>query len=189
MSEFLQTVEPSISGNRCFSGLAIQNSPDSANLIPDAQSCGIASCDTGPREPGSRVHRPLAKIRRGRIIVDGQGNTTVQRRWFPGLESLALVWWQSKWGRSDDQRCILDFHVPWGMSAFISVDFIHSGTQSGYRNFRASLGMLDAIAKARKSYAIVAHVTNPMITDRLLKRFGWEQHCLEWKGRHWIKRF
>jgi hypothetical protein len=49
--------------------------------------------------------------------------------------------------------------------------------------------MLDEIARIKGAHAIVCHVTNGRISDRLLRRWGWEAHCLNWKGRHFIKRF
>ena len=49
--------------------------------------------------------------------------------------------------------------------------------------------VLDEIARIRGATAIVAHVTNHNITDRLLVRLGWQQHMPHWKGRHWIRRF
>jgi hypothetical protein len=48
---------------------------------------------------------------------------------------------------------------------------------------------LDEIARIRGAVAIVAHVTNGSISDRLLQRFGWQQHLEHWQGRHWIRRF
>ena len=55
--------------------------------------------------------------------------------------------------------------------------------------FYAATLVLDAIAELKHINAIVCHVTNERITDRLLHRWGWEEHCQDWPGRHFIKRF
>ncbi len=49
--------------------------------------------------------------------------------------------------------------------------------------------VLDEIARLKRSHAIVAEINNPRISDRLMERWGWERHCLSWRGRHFIKRF
>lgn len=75
------------------------------------------------------------------------------------------------------------------MPAFLVVDFIRTGAGARYRTFVAAANVLDEIARLRGTLAIVAHVSNASISDRLLTRLGWERHLTQWPGRHWIKRF
>lgn len=75
------------------------------------------------------------------------------------------------------------------MPAFLVVDFIRTGAGARYRTFVAAANVLDEIARLKGTLAIVAHVSNAAISDRLLARLGWERHLTQWSGRHWIKRF
>lgn len=141
------------------------------------------------------VREPLAgaeQIRRwrcGRIVMKAGRLVEIQHRLMCGSASVAQVWWQAKYGRNDDDVCWLDYHQPFGMPAFLTLDYIRSGSRAGYRTFVGAVHVLDEIARIRSASAIVAHVTNGAITDRLLTRLGWEQHAKHWKGRHWIRRF
>jgi hypothetical protein len=113
----------------------------------------------------------------------------VQRRLSCGSVSVAQVWWQAKYGRNDDDICWIDYHQPLGMSGFLTLDYIRSGTKAGFKTFVGACNVLDEIARIRGTSAIVAHVTNGNISDRLLSRLGWEKHLSHWNGRHWIRRF
>ena len=113
----------------------------------------------------------------------------IQHRLLCGNVSVAEVWLQAKFGRRDDDCCWLDYHQPLGMPSFLTLDYIRTGTLASYKTFIGACQVLDEIARIRSTAAIVAHVTNRNITDRLLMRHGWEPHMNEWKGRHWIRRF
>jgi hypothetical protein len=125
----------------------------------------------------------------GQIVVRDGELVTVHRRFFGASASIVQVIWQAGWGRSNNSQCVIDYHSPLGMPGFITLDYIRAGQTAGYRTFRQAVRVLEQIAQIKKVHAIVAHVTNPLITDRLLTRLGWERHCLNWKGRHWIRRF
>lgn len=125
----------------------------------------------------------------GRILMKAGKLVEIQRRLACGNVSVAEVWWQAKFGRRDDDYCWLDYHQPLGMPGFLTLDYIRSGTLASYRTFIGACHVLDEIARIRSASAIVAHVTNRNISDRLLQRHGWDRHLEHWKGRHWIRRF
>ena len=102
---------------------------------------------------------------------------------------MAQVWWQSRYGRPTDDLCWMDYHQPWGSPGFLTLDYVRSGTQAGYKTFIGACHVLDEIARIRGAVAIVAHVSNGAISDRLLQRLGWQRHLEHWSGRHWIRRF
>lgn len=102
---------------------------------------------------------------------------------------MAQVWWQNRYGRPDDDLCWIDYHQPFGMPAFLTLDYMRSGKRAGYKSFRGACAVLDEIARLRGSQAIVAHVSTQSLSDRLLERLGWQQHLQKWSGRHWIRRF
>ena len=136
--------------------------------------------------------RGAAQVRRwrcGRIVMQSGRLLEIQHRLLCGNVSVAQVWWQAKYGRTDDDLLWLDYHQPIGMPAFLTLDYIRSGTRAGYKTLLGACHVLDEIARERNAQAIVAHVTNAQISDRLLQRLGWEQHLNHWQGRHWIRRF
>ncbi len=136
--------------------------------------------------------RDAEKIRRwrcGRIVMQAGRLVEIQRRLCCGSVSVAQVWWQAKYGRNDDDVCWLDYHQPFGMPSFLTLDYIRSGSLAGYKTFVGACHVLDEIASIRGASAIVAHVTNQHISDRLLVRLGWQRHLNHWSGRHWIRRF
>lgn len=133
--------------------------------------------------------RQIRRWRCGRIVMRGGQLVEIQRRLYVGSVSVAQVWWQSKYGRGNDDSCWLDYHQPIGMPGFLTLDYVHSGTSAGYKSFIGAVHVLEEIARVRGASAIVAHVTNRNISDRFMRRVGWEQHLTQWRGRHWIRRF
>ncbi|TWU51346.1 hypothetical protein [Rubripirellula reticaptiva] len=131
----------------------------------------------------------IQKWRYGRIVMRAGKLVEIQRRLTCGSVSMAQVWWQAKYGRSDDEICWIDYHTPFGMPSFLTLDYIRAGTYAGYCSFSGACHVLDEVARIRGASAIVAHVSNGNISDRLLTRLGWERHLESWNGRHWIRRF
>ena len=64
-----------------------------------------------------------------------------------------------------------------------------SSRAATFRTVRSSLVILDEIARLKSTDAIVAEVRNLRISDRLLRRWGWESHVPTSRRRHFIKRF
>ena len=131
----------------------------------------------------------IRKWRCGRIVMKDGKLVEIQHRLMCGSASVAQVWWQAKYGRANDEICWLDYHQPFGMPGFLTLDYVRSGNQAGYKTFVGACHVLDEIARIRGAVAIVAHVTNGTIRDRFLQRMGWEPHMQKWSGRHWIRRF
>ena len=131
----------------------------------------------------------LKRWRRGRIVMRSGRLIEIQRRLTSGSVSVAQVWWQARYGRSDDDLCWLDYHQPLGMPGFLTLDYIRAGTQAGFKSLIGAHHVLEEIARLRAATAIVAHVSNANISDRFLQRLGWQRHLEHWSGRHWIRRF
>ena len=60
---------------------------------------------------------------------------------------------------------------------------------ASYATFRAALRTLDEIAKLKGSRALLCDASNGRLTDRFLRRQGWEPHAPMWGRRNWIRRF
>ena len=133
--------------------------------------------------------RKIRNWRCGRILMRAGKLVEIQHRLLCGNVSVAEVWLQAKFGRRDDDYCWLDYHQPVGMPSFLTLDYIRTGTLASYNTFIGAYHILGEIARIRSSVAVVAHVTNRSISDRLMMRHGWEQHMQHMSGRHWIRRF
>ena len=133
--------------------------------------------------------RQLQRWRCGRIVMRSGRLIEVQHRLFPGSVSVAQVWWQGKFKRQSEDVCLLDYHQPLASPGFLTLDYIRAGKGTSYKTFVGACHVLDEIARIRQANAIVAHVSNGSISDRLLIRLGWQRHLTDWPGRHWIRRF
>lgn len=99
------------------------------------------------------------------------------------------VWYDTHHRRGPRDRCVLHYHQPWGSPGFLVVDYICAGRGTTMKTLRGTLLVLDEIARRRGTLAVVAHVATSAISDRLLRRWGWQPHLRHWSGRHWIKRY
>ncbi|MBX3415611.1 MAG: hypothetical protein KF708_23200 [Pirellulales bacterium] len=91
--------------------------------------------------------------------------------------------------RHREDRCLLYYNQPLGHSNFLALKYVRSGRGTTLATFRATLTVLDEIARLKRSDASLTDVSNVRISDRLLARWGWEAHCPSRWHRHFIKRY
>jgi uncharacterized protein YqiB (DUF1249 family) len=72
---------------------------------------------------------------------------------------------------------------------YLTISYIVSTLQTSMTTLTLSMAVLDYVAYLKRSDAILAEVSNSRISDRVMKRLGFEPHLPESKKRHWIKRF
>jgi len=139
-------------------------------------------------EAGAAV---LRRRRYGVIEVADGRLRRIRLRPFPKLISRAGVkldnWLFHSRRRGD--RCWLYYNQPLGCPNFLAVTHVVSTAGTCYRSFHLATAVLDEIARLKRSDAMVCHVTNDRISDRLLRRWGWEPHAPRVRGRNYIKRF
>jgi hypothetical protein len=131
----------------------------------------------------------IKQLRCGRIVMEAGHLVAIENHLLSSPVSIAQVWWESNHGRIQGDVCHLDFHVPRGMPAFLTLDYVRSGNQTSYKTFLGACNILNEVARIKRVGAIVAHITNGRISDRLLERQGWQRHMPNWRGRHFIRRF
>jgi len=102
--------------------------------------------------------------------------------------SVARVWLESRFRSQRTDHCVLHYHSPL-LSRYLTLDLILAGPQTHLSTIRGACEILDEVARLRGAVAIFAHVSTTGITDRLLRRLGWQRHLMGEPGRHWIKRF
>lgn len=124
-------------------------------------------------------------------VVEGKLIRVHFRPWPKIISSTEATWlggWQHRHDRFRD-RCRLYYNQPRGHSDFLALKYVVSSFGTRYRTFFQATVALDQIARIKGSDAILAEVTNPRITDRMMARWGWQRHLPQRRGRHFIKRF
>ena len=131
----------------------------------------------------------LTTRRAGQIVVQGGEFVSVFGRWWPYLGNHLRAAWDQRFRQTEADRCELFYHVSLGSPQFLTLSYIHSGEKTSVGSVYAATLVLDEIARLKRCLAIVCNVTNERISDRVLARWGWAEHCHAWSGRHFIKRF
>ena len=135
--------------------------------------------------------RLIEKRRYGLIeIRDGRFYAIHFRPWpkvITALEVRTIGRWRHHHLHRD--RCLLYFNQPLRHQNFLALKYVLTSRGSSYQTFYQAIATLDRIARIKQSDAIVTEVYNQRLSDRLMRRLGWEPHCPEQRGRHYIKRF
>jgi hypothetical protein len=137
----------------------------------------------------AKQRETLVRRRYGCIVTAGGELVAVHGRWWPYRGSLMRVAWDARYASLPVDECELYFHQPAASSSYLTLSYVHSGDGTSLTTFYAACLALDEVARLKRVDAIVCHVTNGRISDRLFERWGWQPHCLKWRGRHYIKRF
>lgn len=133
-------------------------------------------------------------VRRNRYgvieIAEGEFQSIRFRPWPKWISRLELATW-GRWahGRSSGDRCWLYYNAPLSAPGFLTLAYIVSPAQTRWSTIRTGLEILDQVAEIRRTNALVCELSNLRISDRLMGRLGWEEHCPHLSGRHFIKRF
>ena len=133
----------------------------------------------------------LRRRRYGVIEVAHERLLGIHLRPWPKLISIPEgLWLGGRYHRRHaENRCLLYYNQPVAHSNFLALKYVRSGRGTTLATFRATLTVLDEIARIKRSDASLTDVSNLRISDRLLKRWGWEAHCPSLWHRHFIKRY
>jgi hypothetical protein len=86
-------------------------------------------------------------------------------------------------------RCLLYYNQPWRMPNYLALKYVVSTSGTSFATICAALKALDAIAALKQIDAIVCDAGNIRLSDRIMKRFGWEPHKPQRWHRNYIRRF
>ncbi len=136
----------------------------------------------------SSQRQVLLRRRSGHIIVAQTRLLAIHARWWPYFGNHLQAAWDQRFRRPDD-RCEIYYHVPRSAPRFLTLSYIRAGVRTTPATIRAACMVLDEIARIKGSVAIVSQVINHRLSDRILRRWGWEPHCESLGGCHVIKRF
>ncbi len=137
----------------------------------------------------------LRRRKHGVIEVrDGELHRIDLRPW-PAMVSQWRLWRDARRrignGLDTDHEdvCRLYYDQVWRMPQFMALKYVVSQPGTSFRTFRVATLVLDEIARIKRTDAIVCEARNSRISDRLLKRWGWESHVVGSRRRHFVKRF
>jgi hypothetical protein len=124
-------------------------------------------------------------------VVDGQFQRVLIRPWPKILVGPEVLWfgqWLHQRRRGD--RLLIYYNQPRRFSNYLALAYAFSSQKTWMRTIRVGLEALDEIARLKQSDALLCDVGNWRISDRFMRRWGWEPHCpRSWWHRHYIKRF
>jgi hypothetical protein len=133
----------------------------------------------------------LKKRSYGMIEVSRGELVRIQLRPWPKLGSIVEARWISHWKNNLRSRdnCRLFYNQPIQHPNFLALTYLESSLSTRLPTIFMALRVLDRIAAIKRSDAILAEISNQRISDRLLRRLGWDRHREESQQRHWIRRF
>ena len=140
------------------------------------------------------LHDQADRLRRRRYgvieVVDGELRLVLLRPWLK-IVSAPGIWLFGGWHHRHchGDRVLLYYNQPLRFPNFLVLSYFRSARDTTFRSVRRALGVLDEIARLKRSDAILCDVANWRISPRALTRFGWAPHCPARWRRHYIKRF
>jgi len=139
-------------------------------------------------EAGARV---LAARRYGVIEVADGRLVAVHLRPLPKLLSLPELWpvGYRYHGRGRPNRCLIFYNQPRRFPNFLAVKYAVTTPGTPPRTVQLGMAVLDEIARIKRTDALLCDVGNSRISDRLMRRFGWQPHKPQRWHRNYIKRF
>jgi hypothetical protein len=140
------------------------------------------------------LHAAEQAIRRHRygVIETASGRLVAIhfRRW-PKLLAWPEIWPAGPLyhASGSPDRCLLYYNQPLRHANFLALKYMVSTAQSSYATVRAALTALDGVARTKGSDALLCDAFNERLSERLMKRLGWQTHCPQRWHRNYVKRF
>ncbi|MEX2139689.1 MAG: hypothetical protein WD894_10535 [Pirellulales bacterium] len=123
-------------------------------------------------------------------MLDGRFHRVLLRP-LPKYVSLfeALFWGSFCHRRVPGNRLRLFYNQPRQHSNYLSLKYAVSSRDTSLATMLGALEVLDEIARIKQSDAILTDAANFRISERFLRRQGWERHTKARYHRNFIKRF
>lgn len=121
-------------------------------------------------------------------VFDGQFRQITLRPW-PKIVSLweSLGWGEYLHQHRRGDRCRLFYNQPRGSEKYLAFKYFLTTRGTSLRSFHTALETLDQVAQINRSDAIVCEAANLRLSERIMRRYGWEHHTSS--PRNYIKRF
>ncbi len=133
----------------------------------------------------------LRQRRYGMVETADERLVRILLRPFPKIVSLPHIWLAQQWHhrRHRGNRCRLYYNQPRRFPNYLVLKYVVADAGTSLATFRLAVLLLDEIARIKCSDALLCDVANLRISDRLLRRWGWQPQRPRWLHRHYIKRF
>lgn len=135
---------------------------------------------------------PIRKRAYGMIEVTDQRLVAIHFRPWPKLISTVEALWIGGWKHKQKPKtnsCKIYYNQPIAHRNYLALAYVESTSGTSYATLLRALYVLDHVAMLKRSDAIICEVTNDRLSDRFLRRRGWEPYMEASKKRHWIRRF
>ena len=86
-------------------------------------------------------------------------------------------------------RCLLYYNQPRRYPNFLALKYMVSTQGTSSATIRAALVTLDGVARIKQTDALLCDAFNVRISNRLMRRLGWQPHRPQRWHRNYIKRF
>lgn len=132
------------------------------------------------------VRRPYGIIE----VTNGRLTNIRFRPWPKIITALEVVTWGRRYhDQAEGNRCWLYYNQPRQHRNFLTLKYVVSTRHTTYKTIRAASVVLDEIARLKRSDAIVCQLSNDRLSDRFMRRIGYEPHLPNSPRRHYIRRF
>lgn len=135
--------------------------------------------------------KSLAKRRFGVIETQAGQLSAIHVRPYPQVCSLRELWpiGDRYHAKGTEDRCWLYYNQPLRASRFLALRYVVSTKGTSYATFRAAIRSLDWLAAHKGVDALVCDAANSRLSERFMRRQGWEPHApMPWR-RNFIRRF
>jgi hypothetical protein len=147
--------------------------------------------DLCPIDDRQANHDALRRGRYGVIETSAGCLVKIHLRTWP-----KLLCWPELWPvgpryhvRGPADRCLLYYNQPRNFPNYLALKYVASTAGTSYATFLAALKSLDMLAELKGADALLCDAANTRLSDRLLRRLGWEPHKPQRWRRNFIKRF
>ncbi len=86
-------------------------------------------------------------------------------------------------------ECRVFYNQPLGHSSFLALRYVESGVGTSLLSVNVALAALDEIARLKRSDALLCDAASFRLSERVMRRYGWESHKPSRWHRNYIKRF
>jgi hypothetical protein len=133
----------------------------------------------------------IRRQRYGVIETAGGALAAIHFRTWPKLFAWPELWPVGPVYHASGQpdRCLLYYNQPLRFSNFLALKYMVSTRGTSFATVRAALVALDDVARIKGSDALLCDAFNVRLSDRLMRRFGWESHRPQRWHRNYVKRF
>ena len=135
--------------------------------------------------------RTVVATRRYGVLEVNEGQLAkVVFRPYPKLFAIQeFVAWQGwRRARQGGDRCWLYFNQPRKFPMFLAVKFMIATPGATLRTIHQAVRLLEEIAEIKRVDALLCDAANVRLSDRLLRRYGWEPHAPSRWHRNYIRR-